>query len=101
MKIHPSEEEIRGAWIRDGTRARGDANTHRIKELVASHLLQIARDSTGWDTLYVDPEDRRFWEHIYPQSEMHGGGPPMLRHLSDEEVRAKYGEQALATARRS
>ena len=70
-------------------------------KLVASHLVEIARDSTGWDTLYVDPDDGRFWEHIYPQSEMHGGGPPMLKHVSEEEARAKYGEQTVARARRS
>ena len=40
--------------------------------------------------LYRDPNDNRLWELIYPQSEMHGGGPPELRNLTFNEARQKY-----------
>jgi len=34
-----------------------------------------ATDYNGWDVLYLDPADGRYWERILPSSEMHGGGP--------------------------
>lgn len=101
MKIDPSEEQIRGTWVRDGNRARGDASCERIKELISNHLLELARDHTGWETLFVDPDDGRLWERTYPQGHMHGGGPPMLTHLSEEEAREKYGDEVLIRARRA
>jgi len=44
-------------------------------------------------TLYRDPDDGRYWERTYPQSELHGGGPPELRVLATEDARQKYGAQ--------
>jgi Immunity protein 27 len=43
------------------------------------------------DVLYVDPSDSRYWELIYPDSQLHGGGPPTLRNLSEAAARKKYG----------
>jgi len=56
-------------------------------------LAKVAITESGWETLYRDPRDLRLWELTYPQSEMHRGGPPMLRCLclSLEEAKAKYG----------
>jgi len=58
-------------------------------------LSKVARDSSGWDSLYVDPSDNRFWELTYPESASHGGGPPHLKCLSRMEVREKYGDDPL------
>ena len=44
----------------------------------------------GWEVLYPEPRDGRFWELIYPHSQMQGGGPPRLHLLSSKEARAKY-----------
>ena len=98
MKIDPKEEEIRCEWTLNGSQVRGDANCDRIDELIDSHLREIARAPSGWETLYIDPDDGRFWELTYPRGEMHGGGPPLLRHLSGAEAGAKYGEIALSRA---
>jgi hypothetical protein len=51
----------------------------------------MARDSSGWDALYVDPEDGRYWELIYASSEEHAGGPPILTCISKQEASEKYG----------
>jgi hypothetical protein len=92
MKITSSEADIVGSWIVDGGKVRGDAACERIEWLTAHHLRKVAvsPQSGGWETLFQDPEDGRFWERTYPQGEMHGGGPLRLTLLSGEKVREKY-----------
>jgi immunity protein 27 of polymorphic toxin system len=91
MKLKPNETDLLGKFlIVDGT-VIGDTTTERIEVLVKELLGKIAVDATGWETLYRDPSDGRYWELTYPQGEMHGGGPPRLTYLSDDQARAKYG----------
>ena len=101
MTIGSCEEEIHGVWVRHGDHAEGDPSCERIEELITTHLLELGCDPTGWDTLFVDPDDGRLWERTYPQSHMHGGGPPMLSHLSEKQAREKYGDDVLIRARRA
>lgn len=58
---------------------------------IGNHLVQLGADSSGWDELYRDPGGGRLWEPTWPQSEMHGGGPPRLTHLMIDAARSKYG----------
>jgi hypothetical protein len=90
MQIRPEETELLGQWESIGTTIRGDTVATRIKNLIDTHLAKVAVAESGWEILYRDPTDLRLWELTYPQSEMHGGGPPMLRCLSVEEAKAKY-----------
>lgn len=69
----------------------GDEACERIEYLASNVLKEVGRDATGWDILYRDPQDNRYWELIYPQSHMHGGGPPQLRCLPLVEAKVKYG----------
>lgn len=94
MRIQPNETEIRGAWAVVKGRVEADSNCRRINELISHHLREVASDASGWDSLYVDPSDNRFWELTYPESASHGGGPPHLRHLLRSEVRKKFGDDA-------
>jgi hypothetical protein len=77
MSIGPEETELRDA--------------PRIRRLVETELQHIASSRDGWDRLYRDALDGRFWELSYPKSEMHGGGPPLLR-----VVGASYAAQHFA-----
>jgi Immunity protein 27 len=65
-------------------------DSKRIFALTQSRLVKVKTDASGWDTLYRDPTDGRFWELIYPQSHLHGGGPPELRNLTPDDAKQKY-----------
>ena len=69
----------------------GAAASRRIHYLVTHRLARLGTDASGWETLYRDPRDNRLWEHTYPQSGMHGGGPPALHVISPQAAAAKYG----------
>lgn len=90
VNIQPDEIELTGDLIVVGGRVVGDATCERIKQLIASQLILVARDASGWDTLYRDPRDERLWELTYPKSEMHGGGPPRLSLVTPEQASATY-----------
>lgn len=89
--LQSGETNLIGEWkVVDGKIAGNEA-CERIEYLVSSVLKEVGRDATGWDILYRDPHDNRYWELIYPQSHMHGGGPPQLRCLTLVEAKTKYG----------
>ena len=67
-----------------------DDIAQQIESYINNHLKKIATDNTGWDILFQDPDDERFWELIYAQSELHGGGPATLVCIPKEEAKNKY-----------
>jgi len=92
MALKPEEKELIGNWVVQSGRVVGDDVEQRIGELVDQYLEKVAVSpaSGGWDTLYRDPQDGRYWELTYPRSEMHGGGPRQLTVLSLEAAEEKY-----------
>ena len=92
--IDSQESALIGQWIPDGSRVVADATCRRIESLVASHLVKVAHSADGWSALFRDPADGRLWEHTYPQSDLHGGGPPCLICVSLAQARANYGYEA-------
>ena len=42
-----------------------DEVTKRIQQLVRDYLKKVATDRTGWEVLYRDPGDGRYWELSY------------------------------------
>ena len=93
MKTLQSQEtELIGKWVAKGDQVQGDEVCERIKWLVEKSLKIIgySKEFGAWETLYQDTSDARFWIKTYPQSHMHGGGPPALRCISEEEAKQKY-----------
>ena len=85
-------EVLTGQWlIRDG-KPVADETCLQIDRLIKSHLETVARDESGWFTLFRDARDGQLWERSYPQSEMHGGGPPQLARISAEDAEMRYGK---------
>ncbi len=85
-------ERLTGRWIERNGLIVADETCRRIELLLASHLKELCHDSTGWYTLLRDSRDGQLWELSYPESQMHGGGPPQLAIVSIEEARRRYGE---------
>jgi Immunity protein 27 len=94
IKLDRQETGLVGMWITEKKQVRADATCERIEWLASHHLKKIATSSQfgGWETLFQDPDDGRYWERTYPQGNMHGGGPPALNCLSKEQAKAKYGD---------
>jgi len=90
--IEPNETKITGKWLMSQDRTVADETCQRISDLTQRHLVELGRDPSGWDVLYRDPNDGRFWELTYPQSELQGGGPPQLRCLPADKAKLKYGD---------
>lgn len=91
--LQAQETELIGKWIVGGdTQVHGDETCERIKWLVNEVLTKVGYSKAygAWETLYRDPYDGRFWVKTYPQSEMHGGGPPALKCISEEEAESKF-----------
>jgi hypothetical protein len=84
---HPATEEteITGAWVLADGRVVANADCRRIERLTTGYMEKVA--GGGWTTLF---RDGRLWELDYPQSEMHGGGPPRLRSITEADASARY-----------
>lgn len=92
MKLMSNEISLVGKWLlKDGQVVR-DEVCARIEMLTQTCLRELGRDASGWDVLYLDPEDGRLWELIYRDSGLHGGGAPELRCLTKQQARDKYAE---------
>ncbi len=88
----PPEGTIVGRWIKTDGGVVGDESCRRIESLVEHCFERVAEhpDEGGWRTLFRDPRDGRMWERTFPESQMHGGGPPALKQLSPEEARREF-----------
>lgn len=91
MKLLVSNEtELKGSVQVDGNAVYFDDISNRIIQLTNQNLILVAKDPSGWDSLYFDPRDGRFWELSYPNSERHGGGAPLLKVLDSCDERHKH-----------
>jgi hypothetical protein len=97
-KLQPEETDLIGEWISSSDGVRGNEACDRIEWLISDVLRYVGVDekSGGWDKLYRDPDDGRYWLLTYPKSHMHGGGPPALRCLKLTE--AEVGEKFVSAA---
>jgi hypothetical protein len=88
-EISAEETSIIGQWISSEEGIIIDDACKRIEWLISEVLEKTGVDASSWETLYRDPKDDRKWVLYYPQSEMHGGGPPSLKVVSDEELKVQ------------
>lgn len=59
--------------------------TKSTKEFI-EYLVEIKEHPTEWKTLYKCPLCKSCWEASYPQSELHGGGPPRIVKLTSDQA---------------
>jgi hypothetical protein len=92
--LAPHEHQLVGGWTeRDGRRVLDDVD-RRIFWLVTRRLVARGQTHHGWDQLYQDPRDGRYWELTFPQGSLHGGGPRRLECVAALVAREKYGVDA-------
>jgi len=90
-KLEIQENVLMGQIIFDGKTMKKDEVSSRINWLIINCLKKIAVDESGWDALYQDPDDKRYWELTFPNGEIHGGGAPRLGNVAlGESVKSKY-----------
>jgi lipid-A-disaccharide synthase len=89
--IGSNEFEIKGSWALVEGRMTEDEAVKRIRFLVDNALQYLATSKDGWEKLYRDPQDGRYWELTFPRGEMHGGGPQSLFLANLTMVQEKYG----------
>lgn len=82
--------ELIGEWQVVGDRIEVSDTCWKIAEELP-RLTKLATAEGGWSILYRDPADSRLWELTYPESELPGGGPPVLRVLQAGSAESKYG----------
>lgn len=90
-KLSSNETRLVGSWVEKGSSVVQDSVCERIRWLTDSYLEQVAVDGDNWSALYRNPDDGSYWELTYPQSYMHGGGPPTLQLVSKDDARKRYG----------
>lgn len=92
MKLRSDEILLKGAWKLIGESVTADEVCRRIEWLVSCDLKEVVSSpvSGGWEMLFQDPSDGRYWERTFPHSEMHGGGAPQLAWLPEDEAKVKY-----------
>jgi hypothetical protein len=93
--LGPEDTELVGGWDHSGEAPRLDAIDRRIFRLVTRRLVPRGVASGGWEQLYVDPRDGRYWELTFPEGSLHGGGPRRLTCVSESAAREKYGAAAI------
>ena len=80
----PTETILIGEWIsKDGAILENEV-CKRIQWLIDNSFTEVA--VLNWEAIYKDRGDSRYWLLTYPQSEMHGGGPPHLANITKEQV---------------
>jgi hypothetical protein len=48
------------------------------QELTRTSLVQVVVDDVDWKVLHRNPTTGEYWKEFFPQSKMHGGGPPVF-----------------------
>lgn len=88
-KLKKEENYLKGEWLFENGKVTGNEACERIECLI-NILEKIASTDGGWDTLYKDNSDGRYWELFYEHSERHGGGPPSLKNIPEKDAKEKY-----------
>ena len=90
-ELDAGEHELVGSWVeRGGVRALDEVD-RRIFWLVTRRLAPRGILHGGWEQLYQDPRDGRYWELSFPEGSLHGGGPRRLTCIVAAVARERYG----------
>ena len=89
--LGPEERQLVGSWVEEEGERTVDDVDRRIFWLVTRRLVPRGIAHGGWEQLYQDPRDGRYWELSFPQGSLHGGGPRRLDCVTALVARERYG----------
>jgi len=89
-RLKNNETLLVGSWLLDQNKVVGNNTCKRIDWLINSYLIKISTDKSGWEILYQDPNDKRYWVLTYPNGQLQGGGPPTLMTITQADAQAKF-----------
>ena len=90
IELKSDEIILVGTWKIDNAKIVADEVCQRIEKLVTNHLRKVDVDKTGWEKLYIDSNDNRYWLLTFPNSDWNGGGPQTLKMITQTEVTEKF-----------
>jgi hypothetical protein len=76
------EKEIIGKWVFKDGKMVADSNCELIESMIKNDLTEIKISEDGWTKRYQHT-NKSIWELTYPESHLHGGGPPKLTRIKD------------------
>ena len=88
--LRDDEVSLVGEWRHEVGGGTDDVDA-RIFWLVTQVLEPVASAEGGWDQLFRDPRDGRYWELTFPHGSLYGGGPRMLSVVEAGVAATKYG----------
>ena len=80
QRIKPNESPLIGKWIELNGSVIADEVCSRIEWALSNQLTLL--EAKNWEGIYVDDESKQRWKLTYPDSHLHGGGPPRLDAIS-------------------
>jgi hypothetical protein len=60
------------------------------QEFARTNLVQVVVDDRNWKVLHRNPDTGEYWRESFPQSGMHGGGPPVFEKISEETAKKEF-----------
>ncbi len=54
------------------------------------NCIKVTTNDSGWEILYKEKSSNKYWELTYPNSEVHGGGEPLVSPVAIEDVKLKF-----------
>lgn len=74
------EKELIGKWVFKEGKVVADSNCELIESMINNDLTEIEISEDGWTKRYQHLNGS-VWELTYPESHLHGGGPPKLTRI--------------------
>ncbi|MEM6719966.1 MAG: Imm27 family immunity protein [Bacteroidota bacterium] len=76
------EKEIIGKWIFKNGKILADSNCDLINKMIKEDLREIEIYEDGWKRRYQHTNGS-IWKLTFPESHLHGGGPPKLTRIKE------------------
>jgi len=89
-ELGPDETRLDAAAEQGLSGSSADEIDRRIFWLVRHSLRPVGMANGGWDQLYLDPRDGRYWELTFPQGSLFGGGRRRLECVPAASAAHKY-----------